>query len=108
MQPQPHDVNRQGHPHPGAATLKKLSAIDSAEEQLLQLRGVQTGPTADVARRLLRGLSHSAGLIENAWKRTAVAAVNGGVPLEEVARWVDMPVEVFRDLLAPSRQEDGG
>jgi alkanesulfonate monooxygenase SsuD/methylene tetrahydromethanopterin reductase-like flavin-dependent oxidoreductase (luciferase family) len=25
MQPQPHDVNRQGHPHPGAATLKKLT-----------------------------------------------------------------------------------
>ncbi|SCK63475.1 hypothetical protein YUWDRAFT_06976, partial [Streptomyces sp. AmelKG-D3] len=24
MQPQPHDVNRQGHPHTGAATLKKL------------------------------------------------------------------------------------
>jgi hypothetical protein len=51
---------------------------------------------------------HSAGLIENAWKRTAVAAVNGGVPLEEVARWVDMPAEVLRDLLAPGGQEDSG
>ena len=84
------------------------STIDSAEEQLLQLRGVQAGPTVDVARRLLRGLMHSAGLIENAWKRTAVAAVNGGVPLEEVARWVDMPAEVLRDLLAPGGQEDSG
>ncbi|MFD6028541.1 DNA-binding protein [Streptomyces griseoluteus] len=84
------------------------SAIDSAEEQLLQLRGVQTGPTADVARRLLRGLGHSAGLIENAWKRTAVAAVNGGVPLEEVARWVDMPVEVLRKMLTADGQEEGG
>ncbi|GGU93311.1 hypothetical protein GCM10010260_30260 [Streptomyces filipinensis] len=64
------------------------SAIDSAEEQLLQLRGVQTGPTAEVARRLLRGLGHSAGLIENAWKRSAVTAVNGGVPLQEVAQWL--------------------
>ncbi|MFJ2171033.1 DNA-binding protein [Streptomyces griseofuscus] len=82
------------------------SAIDSAEEQLLQLRGVQTGPTAEVARRLLRGLGHSAGLIENAWKRTAVAAVNGGVPLEEVARWVDLPVEVLRRMLTEDRQED--
>ncbi|GAA3493930.1 hypothetical protein GCM10019016_010290 [Streptomyces prasinosporus] len=27
MQPQPHDVNRQGRPHPGAATLKKLTVI---------------------------------------------------------------------------------
>ncbi|MEU1312466.1 DNA-binding protein [Streptomyces cinnamoneus] len=82
------------------------SAIDSAEELLLQLRGVQTGPTSDVARRLLRGLGHSAGLIENAWKRTAVAAVNGGVPLEEVARWVHMPVKVLREMLTAGGQED--
>ncbi|GGU24955.1 DNA-binding protein [Streptomyces daghestanicus] len=84
------------------------SAIDSTEEQLLQLRGVQTGPTAEVARRLLRGLGHSAGLIENAWNRTAVAAVNGGVPLEEVARWVDIPVEVLREMLTAGGQEDSG
>ncbi|WP_445398781.1 DNA-binding protein [Streptomyces sp. LE64] len=84
------------------------SAIDCAEEELLQLRGVQTGATADVARRLLRGLGHSAGLIEAAWKRTAVAAVNGGVPLEEVAQWVDMPVEMLREMLTADRQEDGG
>ncbi|MGW4545097.1 DNA-binding protein [Streptomyces violaceorubidus] len=83
--------------------------IETAEEQLLQLRGVQTGPTADVARRLLRGLGHSAGLIENAWKRTAVAAVNGGVPLEEVAQWVDMPVEVLQKMLMTSGgREDSG
>jgi hypothetical protein len=84
------------------------SAIDSAEEQLLQLRGVQTGPTAEVARRLLRGLGHSAGLIEAAWKRTAVAAVNGGVPLQEVARWVDMPVEVLSQMLTAGRRENDG
>ncbi|MEU5249913.1 DNA-binding protein [Streptomyces asoensis] len=84
------------------------SALDSTEEQLLQLRGVQTGPTADVARRLLYGLGHSAGLIENAWKRTAVAAVNGGVPLEEVARWVGMPVEVLSKMLTAGRRENGG
>ncbi|OII65954.1 DNA-binding protein [Streptomyces sp. CC53] len=84
------------------------SLIDSAEEQLLQLRGVQSGPTAEVSRQLLRGLGHSAGLIEAAWKRTAVAAVNGGVPLEEVARWADMPAEVLRGMLTAGGQEDGG
>jgi hypothetical protein len=84
------------------------SLIDSAEEQLLQLRGVQSGPTAEVARQLLRSLGHSAGLIEAAWKRTAVAAVNGGVPLEEVARWADMPVKVLRSMLTAGGQEDGG
>ncbi|WP_174855487.1 DNA-binding protein [Streptomyces coelicoflavus] len=82
------------------------STLDSVQEQLLQLRGVHSGPTADVARRLLRGLGHSAGLIENAWKRTALAAVNGGVPLEEVARWVDMPVEVLSQMLTADRQEE--
>ncbi|MGW2330367.1 DNA-binding protein [Streptomyces sp. NPDC001700] len=81
------------------------SLIESAEEQLLQLRGVQTGPTAEVAQLLLRGLGHSAGLIENAWKRTAVAAVNGGVPLQEVAQWVDMPVEVLSQMLTAGRQD---
>lgn len=84
------------------------STLDSVQEQLLQLRGVQSGPTAEVARQMLRGLGHSAGLIEAAWKRTAVAAVNGGVPLEEVARWADMPAEVLRSMLASGKQEDGG
>ncbi|MFF3727468.1 DNA-binding protein [Streptomyces erythrochromogenes] len=83
------------------------SLIDSAEEQLVQLRGVQSGPTAEVAEQLLRSLGHSAGLIEAAWKRTAVAAVNGGVPLEEVARWVDMPVETLRSMLTAGKQDDG-
>ncbi|MGW6707614.1 DNA-binding protein [Streptomyces sp. NPDC054956] len=82
------------------------SLIDSAEEQLVQLRGVQSGPTADVARQLLRGLGHSAGLVEAAWKRTAVAAVNGGVPLEEVARWVDLSAEELRSMLTAGKEED--
>lgn len=30
MRPQPHDVNRQGHPRTGAATLKKLLTSSSA------------------------------------------------------------------------------
>lgn len=84
------------------------SLIDSAEEQLLQLRGAQSGPTAEVTRQLLRNLGHSAGLIEAAWKRTAVAAVNGGVPLEEVARWADMPTEVLRRMLTAGKQETCG
>ncbi|WP_425274524.1 DNA-binding protein [Streptomyces flavidovirens] len=83
-------------------------AIERAEEQLHQLRGVQTGPTADVAQQLLRNLRHSAVLIENAWKRTALAAANAGVPLEEVARWVDMPAETLGNMLTAGKQEDGG
>ncbi|GGP00122.1 TniQ family protein [Wenjunlia tyrosinilytica] len=82
-------------------------AIESAEEQLLQLRGVQTGPTADVARQLLRTLRHSTALIDNAWKRTALVAVNAGMPLEEVAQWAQMPADTLRNILAAG-QEDGG
>ncbi|MEU9028984.1 hypothetical protein AB0D46_15960 [Streptomyces sp. NPDC048383] len=44
------------------------SLIDSAEEQLVQLRGMWSGPTAEVARQLLRGLGHSAGLVQSACK----------------------------------------
>ncbi|MFB7311861.1 DNA-binding protein [Streptomyces sp. NPDC056192] len=82
-------------------------AIESAEEQLHQLRGVQTGPTADVTQQLLGNLHHSAVLIENAWKRTAVAAANAGVPLEKVAQWADMPTETLRSMLADRQEEDG-
>ncbi|MDR6980795.1 hypothetical protein J2X68_007537 [Streptomyces sp. 3330] len=71
-------------------------------------RNGQTGATADVARRLLRGLGHSAGLIEAAWKQTVVAAVIGGVPLEEVARCMDMPVEVLSQMLTAGRRENDG
>ncbi|MGW1563376.1 DNA-binding protein [Streptomyces sp. NPDC002144] len=84
------------------------SAVSDAEEQLLQLRGVQTGPIADVARHLLGTLHHSAVLIDNAWKRTALVAVNAGIPLEEVAQWADMPAETLMTILTAGQEEDGG
>ncbi|MFF7680950.1 DNA-binding protein [Actinacidiphila glaucinigra] len=83
------------------------STIASVEEQLLQLRGVQTGPAADVTRRLLRGLGHSAALIDNAWRRTALAAANSGIPLEEVAQWAGMTTDALRDMLAAGQEDDG-
>lgn len=83
------------------------SAVQSAEEQLQQLRRVQTGPAADVARQLLRSLRHSADLIDNAWKRTALAAVNAGMPVEEVAQWAEMSPDSLMTLLTAG-QEDGG
>lgn len=84
------------------------STIENAEEQLLQLRGVQTGPTANVARQLLRTLRHSADLIENAWKRTALAAANAGVLLEEVAQWAGMSANALRNELTAGQEEDPG
>jgi hypothetical protein len=83
------------------------SAIESAEEQLLQLRGVQTGPTADVAQQLLRSLRHSADLIENAWKRTALVAANAGMPLEEVAQWADMSPDALVNMLTAGQEDRG-
>ncbi|MER6240388.1 DNA-binding protein [Streptomyces clavifer] len=93
---------------PAEQRMRIGSLIGSAEEQLLQLRGVQSGPTAEVARQLLQGLGHSAGLVEAAWKRTAVAAVNGGIPLEEVARWADMSPGTLRRMLTAGGQEEDG
>ncbi|MEW2498695.1 DNA-binding protein [Streptomyces nodosus] len=83
------------------------SAVQSAEGQLQQLRRVQTGPAADVARQLLRSLRHSADLIDNAWKRTALAAVNAGMPVEEVAQWAEMSPDTLMTMLTAG-QEDGG
>ncbi|MGX4694674.1 hypothetical protein [Streptomyces sp. JNUCC 63] len=54
--------------------------VESAKEQLLQLRGAQTGPTAEVARHLLHHLSHGAGLLKEAWRQTVLAAAMAGVP----------------------------
>ncbi|MGW1437613.1 DNA-binding protein [Streptomyces griseus] len=83
------------------------SLIGGAEKQLLQLRGGQSGSTLEVARRLLQGLGRSAGLVEAAWKQTAAAAVNGGVPLEEVARWVGMSPGALRGVLSAGGQDEG-
>ncbi|RZE14662.1 DNA-binding protein, partial [Streptomyces albidoflavus] len=93
---------------PAEQRMRIGSLIGSAEEQLLQLRGVQSGSTAEVARLLLQGLGRSAGLVEAAWKRTAVAAVNGGVPVEEVARWADLSPGTLRSMLTAGGQEEDG
>ena len=78
------------------------SAIENAAEQLLQLRGVQSGPALEVAQQLMRALRHSATLIDDAFKRTALAALNAGIPLDEVAPWTGMPA------LLTGPQEDSG
>ncbi|WP_328777880.1 DNA-binding protein [Streptomyces canus] len=82
-------------------------AIESAEEQLLQLRRVQIGPTADVAQQLLRNLRHSAALIDNAWKRTALAALNAGMPLDEVTQWAGMSADTLMNLLTAGQDDRG-
>ncbi|WP_404199744.1 DNA-binding protein [Streptomyces tauricus] len=66
------------------------SLVDGAQEQLIQLRGAQTGASADVAQHLLSGLSHSAALLEKALQHAVVAAVNAGVPPQDVAQWAKL------------------
>jgi len=80
--------------------------VEDAEEQLLQLHRAQSGPVADVARRLLRNLAYSAGLIETARRQTLAAAVTAGVAVEDITRWTGMPADVVMDMLAAG-QEDG-
>jgi hypothetical protein len=82
------------------------SAAESAAQPLLQLRRAQNGPTADVAQQLLRTLRHSADLIDNAWKRTALVALNAGVPLEEVAQWTGMPADALHHMRTGGQTND--
>lgn len=49
--------------------------VASAEEQLGQLRGAQRGTTSEAAQRLLRQLSHTAGLVDRALWESATAAL---------------------------------
>ena len=80
--------------------------VEDAEEQLLQLHRAQSGPVADVARRLLRNLAYSAGLIETAWRQTLAAAVTAAVAVEDITGWTGMPAGVVMGMLAAG-QEDG-
>ncbi|WP_345945383.1 DNA-binding protein [Streptomyces albus subsp. chlorinus] len=73
--------------------------LGEAEEQLQQLRGVQVGTTADVARHMLEGLSRGTGLLDQVLLRVMVAAVNAGVGLEEVARWAGLSADEAAEVL---------
>ncbi|MFD4723009.1 DNA-binding protein [Streptomyces sp. NPDC058423] len=74
--------------------------LDEAREELAQLRGVQSGTTAEVARELLERLSQSAELLDRAVLHTAAAAVAAGVALEQVAQWSRLPAEELSQILA--------
>lgn len=71
-------ASRAAHADPGL--------LNDAEEQLAQLRGAETGSTADVARHLLQTLRHGAGLLDQALRHTAAAALNVGVPAQRRGR----------------------
>ncbi|MFG3007414.1 TniQ family protein [Streptomyces calvus] len=73
--------------------------IAQAREQLVELRGVHSGTTAEVARTLLQHLSHSAALIERALVGTAAAAVAAGVALEDVAAWSRLPARELAEII---------
>ncbi|MEU6557960.1 DNA-binding protein [Streptomyces sp. NPDC046915] len=82
------------------------SLIDAAEEQLIQLRGAQTGPTVDVARRLLLNLSHGADLIDQALWQSASAALSAGMALEDLAQWARLPADALAEALAAYQDSD--
>ncbi|MDX2762921.1 DNA-binding protein [Streptomyces europaeiscabiei] len=74
--------------------------VKEAGEQLVELRGVHSGTTAEVARSLLTQLSESAALIEKALVHTATAAVTAGVALEGVAAWARLPAHELAEIVA--------
>ncbi|MBL1090478.1 TniQ family protein [Streptomyces sp. 9-7] len=79
--------------------------ISEAREQLVQLRGVHSGTTAEVARTLLERLGHSAALIDQALMGTAAAAVAAGVALEDVAAWSRLPVHELAEIVTAGQDE---
>ncbi|MEV7544945.1 DNA-binding protein [Streptomyces sp. NPDC089915] len=73
------------------------SLIEAAEEELLQLRGAHQGRTADAARLLLQQLSHSIGLLDQALREAALAAVTAGVALHDVEQWAGIADSLPKD-----------
>jgi hypothetical protein len=80
--------------------------VDEAREDLAQLRGVQSGSTAEVARTLLQHLSRSADLLDQALVDTAAGAVAAGVALDDVAGWCRMPTGELAEILAGDEESD--
>lgn len=91
---------------PAEQRFRITQLVDQAREQLVELRGVHSGTTAEVARTLLEHLSHSADLIDQALVHTAAAAVASGVALKEVAQWSRLPAEELAAVLALGEGED--
>ncbi len=81
-------------------------SIAQAREQLVELRGVHSGTTAEVARTLLQHLSHSSALIDQALVGTASAAIAAGVALEDVAAWSHLPAQELADIITAGQKED--
>ncbi|GAA2774702.1 hypothetical protein GCM10010521_61370 [Streptomyces rameus] len=91
---------------PAEQRFRITQLVDEAREQLVELRGVHSGATAEVARTLLEHLSQSAELIDRAVLHTAAAAVASGVALEEVAQWSRPPAEELAAVFALGEGED--
>ncbi|MFG3013779.1 DNA-binding protein [Streptomyces cinerochromogenes] len=81
-------------------------SIGKAREQLVELRGVHSGTTAEVARTLLQHLSHSADLIDQALVDTAAAAVTAGVALEDASAWSRLPAQDLAEITTAGQDED--
>ncbi|MEU7195516.1 DNA-binding protein [Streptomyces xinghaiensis] len=80
--------------------------IEEAREQLVELRGVRSGTTAEVARTLLTHLSDSAALIERSLVHTAAAAVSAGVAPQDVAAWSRLPARELAEIITAGQEED--
>jgi len=91
---------------PAEQRFRITQLVDEAREQLVELRGVHSGTTAEVTRTLLEHLSQSAELIDRAVLHTAAAAVAAGVALEEVAQWSRLPAEELAAVLTLGEGED--
>ncbi|MFF7585871.1 DNA-binding protein [Kitasatospora purpeofusca] len=75
--------------------------LGDTEEQLIQLRGAQRGSSAEAAERLLKGLGHSIGLLQEAVRETVGGALEAGVRVEDVAAWTGMSPGALAELLEP-------
>ncbi|WP_317453620.1 DNA-binding protein [Streptomyces sp. CBMA152] len=73
--------------------------LGDAEEQLQQLRGAQSGTTADAAQYLLQGLGRGLDLLDQVLLRITAAAANAGVPVDDVARWARLPADAVAEAL---------
>lgn len=69
----------------------------------MQLRGAQRGSTAYACQRLLKVLSCTIGVLEEALQVTAAAALDAGVGLEGCGRLAGLSYDALAEALTAER-----
>lgn len=80
--------------------------VAEATDDLTGLRGAQIGSAREAGHRLLQTLTRTTGLLQQALHETTAAALQAGIPVEDLAEWTGQPVTVLERYLTEHQSND--